>query len=242
MAGLAVNVDHIATIREARKADYPDPVTAAMLAELAGADGIVVHLREDRRHIQDRDVRILRKVVQTKLILEMACTSEMVGIALDVKPELVTLVPESREEVTTEGGLDLIIHNKSIGETIATLQNSGIPVSVFIDPESEQIRLAHKINANMIEIHTGVFCDAISQPAKTQAFNKIVDAAKLAHKLRMGVNAGHGICYNTIKAFKGLWEIDEFSIGHSIISRAVMSGMEKAVREMVSLIKELNKE
>jgi len=242
MAGLAVNVDHIATIREARKADYPDPVTAAMLAELAGADGIVVHLREDRRHIQDRDVRILRKVVQTKLILEMACTSEMVGIALDVKPELVTLVPESREEVTTEGGLDLIIHNKSIGETIATLQNSGIPVSVFIDPESEQIRLAHKINANMIEIHTGVFCDAISQPAKTQAFNKIVDAAKLARKLRMGVNAGHGICYNTIKAFKGLWEIDEFSIGHSIISRAVMSGMEKAVREMVSLIKELNKE
>ncbi len=242
MAGLAVNVDHIATIREARKADYPDPVTAAMLAELAGADGIVVHLREDRRHIQDRDVRILRKVVQTKLILEMACTSEMVGIALDVKPDLVTLVPESREEVTTEGGLDLIIHNRSIGETIAALQNSGIPVSVFIDPESEQIRLAHKINANMIEIHTGVFCDAISQTAKTQAFNKIVDAAKLAHKLRLGVNAGHGICYNTIKAFKGLWEIDEFSIGHSIISRAVMSGMEKAVREMVSLIKELNKE
>ena len=242
MAGLAVNVDHVATIREARKADYPDPVTAAMLAELAGADGIVVHLREDRRHIQDRDVRILRKVVQTKLILEMAGTSEMVGIALDVKPELVTLVPETREEVTTEGGLDLIIHNKSIGETIATLQNSGIPVSVFIDPESEQIRLAHKINADMIEIHTGVFCDAISLTAKTQAFNKIVDAAKLAHKLRLGVNAGHGICYNTIKAFKGLREIDEFSIGHSIISRAVMSGMEKAVKEMVMLIKELNKE
>lgn len=239
MAGLAVNIDHIATIREARKATYPDPVAAAIIAELAGADGIVCHLREDRRHVQDRDVTLLRKIVQTKLILEMASTSEMVGIALDIRPELVTLVPESREEVTTEGGLDLIVHSKSIAETVATLQNNGIPVSIFIDPEPEQIKLAHQINANMIEMHTGNYCDAISPSKQERAFSKLVDAAKLAKKLKLGVNAGHGLCYKTIKAFRALKEIDEYSIGHSIISRASLVGMEKAVREMIQLIKEL---
>lgn len=239
MAGLSVNVDHVATLREARKSNYPDPVSAAILAELAGADGIVVHLREDRRHIQDRDVRILRKVVQTKLILEMAATSEMLGIALDIKPDLVTLVPEKREELTTEGGLDLIIHKTNASETVGTLQNSGIPVSIFIDPDPEQIKLAHQTDASMVEIHTGTFCEAITPAKQKQAFSKIVDAIKLAHKLKMGVNAGHGICYKTIKAFKGLKEIDEFSIGHSIVSRSVLVGMEKAVKEMLGLIKEL---
>jgi pyridoxine 5-phosphate synthase len=239
MAGLAVNIDHIATLREARKVSYPDPVAAAVLVELAGADGVVCHLREDRRHIQDRDVRLLRKMVQSKLILEMAATSEMVGIALDVRPDLVTLVPESREEITTEGGLDLIAHNKSIAETIGALQNNGIPVSIFIDPEPEQIKVAHQAGADMIEIHTGVFCDAIGKDQRNQAFAKIVDAAKLAKKLRLGVNAGHGLCYNTIKAFKGLPEIDEFSIGHSIVSRAAMVGMDRAVREMKALINSL---
>ena len=169
MAGLAVNIDHIATLREARKANYPDPIAAAIIAELAGADGIVCHLREDRRHVQDRDVRLLRKIVQSKLILEMAATSEMVGIALDVRPELVTLVPENREEVTTEGGMDLIVHN-TIGETIGALQNNGIPVSLFIDPEPEQIKLAHQAGANMIEIHTGVFCEANGNAKSRQAF------------------------------------------------------------------------
>lgn len=239
MAGLAVNIDHIATLREARKVNYPDPVAAAVLAELAGADGIVCHLREDRRHIQDRDVRMLRKMVQTKLILEMAATSEMVGIALDIRPELVTLVPESREEITTEGGLDLIVHGKSMGETIGALQNNGIPVSIFIDPEPEQVKLAHQLGANLIEIHTGVFCEATGAPARRQAYDKIVDAAKLAKKLRLGVNAGHGLCYTTIKTFKGLVEIDEYSIGHSIIARAALVGMDRAVREMQNLIKSL---
>ncbi len=239
MAGLAVNVDHIATLREARKINYPEPVAAAVLAELAGADGIVVHLREDRRHIQDRDVRILRKVVQTKLILEMASTSEMVGIALDIKPDIVTLVPEKREELTTEGGLDLIVHKNSIAEAVDSLQNSGIPVSIFIDPDPEQIKLAHQIDAAMVEIHTGTFCDATTFIKREKAFSIIIDAVKLAYKLKLKVNAGHGICYKTIKAFKGLKEIDEFSIGHSIVARAVLVGMERAVKEMLALIKEL---
>lgn len=239
MAGLAVNVDHVATLREARKSTYPDPVAAAIQVELAGADGVVVHLREDRRHIQDRDLRIVRKVVQSKLILEMATTSEMVGIALDVQPDLVTLVPEKREELSTEGGLDLVFHKNAVAETVATLQDSGIPVSIFIDPNPDQVKIAHQINATMVEIHTGIFCDAKTDKRREQAFSDIVDAAKLAHKLKMGVNAGHGICYHTIKAFKGLHEIDEFSIGHSIVSKAVLVGMEKAVKEMLALIKEL---
>ena len=239
MAGLAVNVDHIATLRQLRGVSYPDPVAAAVLAELAGADGIVVHLRGDRRHIQDRDARIIRKVVQTKLILEMASTTEMLGIALDIKPDLVTLVPERREEVTTEGGLDLVVHKSTVTEAIRMLQNSGIPVSIFIDPEPEQLKLAHQANANLIEIHTGTFCDATTSKRKNQAFSKIVDAIKLSYKLRLGVNVGHGICYNTIKAFKGLKEIDEFSIGHSIVSRASLVGMERAVREMLTLVKDL---
>ena len=236
MAGLAVNIDHIATLREARKVTYPDPVAAAVLAELAGADGIVCHLREDRRHIQDRDVRLLRKVVQSKLILEMAATSEMVGIALDVRPDLVTLVPENREEITTEGGLDLVVQNKSIAETIGALQNNGIPVSIFIDPEPEQIKVAHQAGTDLIEIHTGVFCEATGKDQREQAFARIVDAAKLAKKLKLGVNAGHGLCYNTIKDFRGLSEIDEYSIGHSIVSRAALVGMDRAVREMKTLI------
>jgi len=239
MAGLAVNVDHVATLREARKISYPDPVAAAVLAELAGADGIVVHLREDRRHIHDRDVRILRQIVQTKLILEMASNHEMVGIALDIQPDLVTLVPEKHEELTTEGGLDLITQNNAIAETVDTLQNSGIPVCIFIDPNLDQIKLAHKINATMVEIHTGTFCEAKTLKKRNQAFSNIVDTVKFAHKLKIGVNAGHGLCYNTITAFKGLHEIEEFSIGHSIVSRAVLVGMERAVKEMITLIKEL---
>ena len=239
MAGLAVNVDHVATLREARKSSYPDPVAAAMLAEMAGAGGIVVHLREDRRHIQDRDLRILRNIVQTKLILEMACTNEMVGIALDVQPDLVTLVPETQEEVTTEGGLELMSRDNTIAEIVGTLQDSGIPVSIFIDPSPEQIKVAHQINVTMVEIHTGIFCDAEGAAKRERAFSDIVDAAKFARKLNLGVNAGHGLCYNTIKTFKDLHEIDEFSIGHSIVSRAVMVGMEKAVKEMLALIKDL---
>ncbi len=239
MAGLVVKIDHVATLREAGKTSYPDPVAAAILVELAGADGIVVRLWEDRRHIQDRDVRILRKVVHSKLILEMPATSEMVGIALDIKPDLVTLVPEKREEITPEGGLDLIIHNNDIAETVDTLQNSGLPVCIFIDPDPDQIKVAHQINAMQVKIHTKTFCNTSTSIKREQAFSKIVDAVKLSHKLKLGVNVGQGLCYKTIKAFKGLQEIDEFIIGHSIISRSVLTGMEKAVKEMLMLIKEL---
>ena len=238
MARLAVNVDHVATIRNARGGvtAYPDPVAAAVAAETGGADGIVVHLREDRRHIKERDVRLLRQVVQSQLILEMANTSEMLGIALDVKPDTVTLVPEKREELTTEGGLDVITHQNHVRQAVATLKNAGIAVCIFIDPDLDQIKVAHKIDADMIELHTGAFCEASTNLQKLQEFSRIVDAAKIGTKLKLEVNAGHGICYNTIKAFKGLDEICEFSIGHSIVSRAILSGMEQAVRDMKELI------
>ncbi len=239
MAGLAVNVDHVATLREARKVNYPEPAAAAIAAETAGADGIVVHLRGDRRHIQERDVRIIKSIIKSKLILEMASTNEMLGIALDIKPDTVTLVPETRQEVSTEGGLDLITHEAGVKEIVNALQNAGIKVSIFIDPDLDQIKIAHKIDADMIEIHTGSFCDAITESEKEREFAKIVDAAKIAHKLKLNVNAGHGICYNTIKAFKGLDEIDEFSIGHSIVARSVLTGMEQAVRDMLALVKSL---
>ncbi len=239
MAQLAVNVDHVATLRQARGIHYPEPIAAAIAAETAGAHGIVVHLREDRRHIQERDVRLLREIVQTKLILEMAPTSEMLGLAIDIKPDLVTLVPEKREELTTEGGLDVITHQDSLQEMISALQNSGMKVSIFIDPDLDQIKTAYKINADMIEIHTGAFCDAKTEKEKYNEFSRIVDTVKIAHRLKLGVNAGHGLCYNTIQAFKGLQEIDEFSIGHSIVARAILTGMETAVREMLALIKAL---
>lgn len=239
MAGLAVNVDHIATLRQARGTNYPDPVAAAVLAELAGADGIVVHLRQDRRHIQDRDVYLLKKTVVSKLILEMAATDEMIKIASDVKPDLVTLVPEKREELTTEGGLDVIAHKTPVEKAIRALHDQKIRVSLFIDPDPDQIEKARKMNADMIEIHTGQYCDAIDPEEKDAAFAAVIEAAKAAYQLNLGVNAGHGLCYNTIKRFKGLKEIDEFSIGHSIISRAALVGMEIAVSDMLTLIKEL---
>lgn len=239
MAGLAVKVDQVAALRAVGKSPFPDPVTAAALAEVAGADGITVHLRQDRRHIKDRDVRILRSIVQSKLILEMASTTEMVGVALDIKPDLVTLVPERREESTADGGLDLIVHRDDITETVATLQNSGIPVGLLVDPEPEQIKLAHKSNASMVEVHTGTYCDAKTAQKRHQAFLNIVDAVKLAHKLNLSVKAARGLCYKTIKVFKGIPEIDEFSIGHSIVSRAILTGMQTAVEEMIRLIARL---
>jgi len=237
MAGLAVNVDHVATLRQARGIDIPDPVAAAALVECAGADGVVVHLREDRRHIQDRDVHILRKTVKTKLILEMAATDEMIRIAKDLKPDLVTLVPEKREELTTEGGLDVLTHEKVVAGAIQDLHGQEIPVSIFVDPDLAQIEKAKKIDAEFIEIHTGTFCDAVGESARNDAFSKIAEGVRYAHDLQLGINAGHGLGYNTIKVFRGLSEIDEFSIGHSIIARAVMVGLDRAVRDMVRLVK-----
>ena len=239
MSGLAVKIDHVAALREARKSPFPDPVAAAVVAELAGADGIVVHLREDRRNISDRDVRILRQTIQSKLILEIASTTEMVGMALDIKPDHVTLVPEKREEFSTGGGLDLVVHKDEIRETVDTLQNSGIPVGILIDPEPEQLKQAHRTHAGIVEIHTGAYCEAKTTKIRHQTFFKIVDSVKLAHKLKFNVKVGRRLCYRSIKAFNGLDEIDEFSIGHSIVARAVLTGMEKAVKEMIDLIRAL---
>ncbi len=239
MAGLAVKIDLVAALREARKSSFPDPVAAAVMAEFAGADGIAMHLRQDRRDIQDRDVRILRQTIQSKLILEMASTTEMVGMALDIKPDHVTLVPEKRVEFSAGGGLDLVVHKEEIRDTVDTLQNSGIPVGLLIDPDPEQLKQAHQTNVKIVELHTGVYCDAKTSKKRHQEFLKLVDAVKLAHKLNLNIKAGHGLCYKTIKAFRGLAEIDEFSIGHSLISRAVLTGMEKAVKEMIGLIRAL---
>lgn len=239
MAKFLVQIDQVATLRESRKTEYPDPVAAAIMAELGGADGIVVHLREDRRHIQDRDVRILRKVVQTGLTLKMTASSEMLGVALNIKPDLVILVPEAREEITTEGGVDLMVHKATVSEIAATLNNSGIPVGIMIAPDPEQLKLAHQCNANIVEIHTGAYSEATTSAKRSQLFSRIVDAVKLASRLKLRAHAGYGLGYDTIKNFQGLGEISHFCIGHSIVSRAVLVGLENAVREMRTLINEL---
>ena len=239
MPTLAVNVDHVATLREARKANVPDPVTAAAIAEIAGADAVVVHLTKNRRHIRDRDVQLLRETVKTKLILEMAATSEMIAIALEIKPGLVRLVPERRDELTTEGGLDLHLHKDVVSDALQALQKGGIPASILVDPDLDQIKLAHRIDLSSVQFHTGVFCNAETPRKRSEAFEGIVNSAKLAHKLRLGVNAGRGLGYQTIKAFKGLSEIDGFTIGHSIVARAVLVGLDRAVREMIAIIKQL---
>jgi len=233
---LSINVDHVATMREARRITEPDPVTAAAIAELAGADGIIVHLREDRRHIKDRDLRLLRETVKTRLNMEMASTEEMIGIALDVKPHMVTLVPEKREELTTEGGLDINLYREKVRASITALKQGNICVSLFIDPDIDQIRTAHEINADFVEIHTGTFCDATDRTKAEKELERIRDSVKAASELKLGINAGHGVNYRNIKSLRGIDEIEEFSIGHSIISRAVYVGLDQAVREMITLI------
>jgi len=233
---LSVNVDHVATIRQARRGIEPDPIAAAIIAELAGADGITVHLREDRRHIQDRDLKLLREIVQTELNLEMAATEEMVGIALNVRPDMVTLVPEKREEITTEGGLDVIQNKGYLEGMIKLLQDGGIPVSIFIDPDLEQINASHKINATFVEIHTGRYANAKTEKERELEFGRITDACRFASKLGLKVNAGHGLNYHNVKRIVGIKEIMALYIGHSIVSRAVFVGFERAVKEMKELI------
>jgi pyridoxine 5-phosphate synthase len=233
---LGVNVDHVATLRQARGGTDPDPLAAAVLVELAGADGIVVHLREDRRHIQDRDVQLLREMIRTKLDLEMAADDTMAKIALTVKPDLVTLVPEKRQELTTEGGLDVLAHKDRIQSIINLLHDGGIPVSVFIEPDLAQIKAAHKISADFVELHTGRYANAKRSKEADIEFEAISQSAKLAYKLGMGVNAGHGLNYQNVKRLTHIQEIVEYNIGHSIISRAVLVGLDQAVREMKSLL------
>ena len=237
MAKLAINVDHVATLRQARGGTEPDPVAAAAIAELAGADGIIVHLREDRRHIQDRDLKLLRHTVKTRLNMEMAATDEMIAIALSLKPEVCTLVPEKRQELTTEGGLDVRMNLQVIEKAVARLQEAGIAVSLFIDPDPDQIKASNKIGADYVEIHTGSFAEAKDWKSEEQELIKIENSIKLAAKLGMGVNAGHGLNYANIKKVAALGGIEEFNIGHSIISRAVFTGLDRAVRDMVDLIK-----
>lgn len=230
---LGVNVDHVATLRQARRTPYPDPVTAAALAELSGAGQITIHLREDRRHIQDRDLRILRETVQTLLNLEMAATAEMVKIAYEYKPDVVTLVPERREELTTEGGLDVAGQRDAIARIIKNLRDGEISVSLFIDPDLDQVRASHKVNADRIELHTGRFCEARNEKERERELARIVDAAKTAAKLGMGVAAGHGLHYDNVRPIARIAEIDELNIGHAIVGRAVLVGFERAVREML---------
>lgn len=233
---LAINVDHIATLRNARGEVQPNPVTAALIAEQAGADGIVVHLREDRRHINERDVRLLRELVTTKLDLEMAATDEIINIACDVGPELATIVPEKRMELTTEGGINVIDNISRLKDAISELHNADIEVSLFIEPDVNQIDAAAEIGSDFIEIHTGVFANSTSEEEMYDELDRIRIAAKHAKKLGLGVNAGHGLNYSNIKIFREINEIDEVSIGHAIIARAVFVGMNQAVKEMIDLI------
>jgi pyridoxine 5-phosphate synthase len=232
MARLGVNIDHVATVRQARRVTEPDPVQAAVLAELGGADGITVHLRGDRRHIQDRDVEILRQVVKTRLNVEMAATQEMLRIALTIKPDQVTLVPERREEISTEGGLDVVLNSVQLRPTVKTLQDGGIEVSLFIDPDLEQVKESHKLDAHAIEINTAAYADARDSRARETALRKVTDAARLGRKLGLLVNAGHGLTYQNVGTIAALGEISELNIGHSIVARAVLVGMERAVKEM----------
>jgi pyridoxine 5-phosphate synthase len=241
MTHLAINVDHVATIRQARGISEPDPVTAAAICELAGAEGIVVHLREDRRHVQDRDVRILRETVQTKLNLEMGAAKTIIDFALDIKPDMVTLVPEKREELTTEGGLNVAGQKKKIGATIARMNKAGIPVSLFIDPDIKQVKASHKIGATFVEIHTGAYADALDSTTMQQEFDLIEAAALAADEHGLRVNAGHGLNYVNTGPVAAIACIEELSIGHAIISRAVFSGLEQAVRDMAAIIDQANR-
>ena len=234
---LGVNIDHVATLRQARKARYPDPVTAAALAELGGADQSTLHLREDRRHIQDRDLKILRDTVKTALNLEMSATAELVKIAYEIKPDISTLVPERREELTTEGGLDAIGQRDNVRKVVKTLRDAEIEVSLFIDPDVDQVKAAHKCDANRVELHTGRYADARSAAERAAELGRLVDCAKAAVKLGLVVAAGHGLSYENVQPVARIAEVEELNIGHSVVARAVLVGMERAVREMLELMR-----
>jgi len=233
---LAVNVDHVATLRQARLAQSPDPVSAAALAELGGARAIIVHLREDRRHIQDRDVRLLRQTIKTRLHLEMAATEEMHSIALDLKPDMVCLVPEKRQELTTEGGLGVAGREAELKAFVTTLRQADIPTSLFIDPESRQIAAAAAAGAAFVELHTGAFSNATTTETRQFELDRLLTAIPEARRAGLGVNLGHGLDYNNIYAFADVGGISEYSIGHSIMARAILTGMVEAVSTMAGII------
>ena len=235
MIRLGVNVDHVATVRQARRVDVPDPVEAALMAERAGADGITVHLREDRRHIQERDVQLLRRRLQTKLNLEMAVTAAMVAFAESMRPDDACFVPEKREELTTEGGLDVVTHQLKIREATQRLQGIGVRVSLFVDPETAQIEASRDAGAHAVEIHTGVYCNALDIEREKQ-LQVIVEAAKLAQSLGLEVHGGHGLNYDNVLAIAQISQMVELNIGHSIIARAIIVGIDQATREMKDLL------
>ncbi|MFQ5902446.1 MAG: pyridoxine 5'-phosphate synthase [Candidatus Binatia bacterium] len=234
MLRLGINVDHVATVRQARRIDAPDPVEAALLAERGGADGITVHLREDRRHIQERDVELLRQRLKTKLNLEMAVTPEMVGLAERLRPDDACFVPERREELTTEGGLDVLAHKAKVQEAVKRLQGQGIQVSLFVDPQENQIEVSREVGAHGVEVHTGSYCNASGDRTKEQ--QEVAAASSFARLLGLEVHGGHGLNYENVLPIARIPEIVELNIGHSIIARAVMVGMEQAVREMKNLL------
>lgn len=234
---LSVNIDHSATLRQARLSTEPDPVTIAMMAELAGADGITAHLREDRRHVQDRDIHLLRRMVKTELNLEMAPTKEMLGIALEVKPDLVTLVPEKREELTTEGGLDVVTLRDKLKSYVATLKDIGIRVNLFIEPRPDVIKACHKIDSSGVELHTGLYANAADEKTKALELKKLTDASIMSKRLNLNVHAGHGLDYRNIKPILAIEEIEELAIGYSILARSVHVGIDSAVREMIKAIR-----
>ena len=237
MIRLGVNIDHVATLRQARRARDPDPVHAAVLAELGGAAGITVHLRSDRRHIQDRDVELLKQVVKARLNVEMAGTQEMVRIALTVKPDQVTLVPERPEELTTEGGLDVVLNSVQLKPVVKTLEEGGIHVSLFVDPDLEQVKASHRIGTQAIEINTASWAEARGEAARETALKKITDAARLGRKLGLQVHGGHGLTYENVGPIAALPEMSELNIGHNIVAHAALVGMERAVREMLEAMR-----
>jgi pyridoxine 5-phosphate synthase len=235
---LSVNVDHVATVRQARGIAEPDPVWAAVLAENAGADGIIAHLREDRRHIQDRDLALLKQVVKSQFNMEMAATEEMIGFAADLKPDICTLVPERRQELTTEGGLQVKGNLDHYKQAVKRLNAAGIEVSLFIDPDPEQVKASHLAGAQVVELHTGAYCDASDEPTRVKLVDVLQDAAKLAARLKLKVAAGHGLNLHNVRLLLALSEVEEYSIGHAIVARAVFVGMEQAVKEMLALVRQ----
>ena len=232
---LAVNIDHIATLREARKAREPEPVAAAIAAEMAGAQGITVHLRTDRRHIKERDLELLRHTIATKLNVEMAVTADMARVALQLRPDQVTLVPERPQELTTEGGLDVVMQGASVRDFVRQMHDVGIRVSIFLDPADDQVRTAHEVGADAIEINTGRYAEAKLDPQSAE-LTRIVNAARLAARHDLEVLAGHGLNYTNVLAIAAVDEIVELNIGHSIVARAAIVGMDRAVRDMVALL------
>ncbi len=236
MINLAINVDHVATLRQARGGVEPDPVTAAAICELAGAGGIVVHLREDRRHMQDRDVRLLRQLVKTKLNLEMGAAEEIIKIALEIKPDMITLVPEKRQELTTEGGLNVAGQKAKLRKVVARMEKANIPVSMFIDPDPGQVAAAREVGATFVEIHTGRYADVTSEEEADREFELVATAAEIAYETGLRVNAGHGLNYLNTSRVAELGTIEELSIGHAIMARAIFVGLDQAVREMLALL------